>query len=285
MIAREADEMAQESSPLLTGVLYKRGAGGRLFGRHNWKLRYFELAPTKLQYFKSADKRKLRGELSLVGPDASLFKLEMMPLDQVHQSQSTVIPKWRFAVCTPKRRLLLAAFTETEMMTWAHQLGHVFPKNHEHRPANEDFVKSHIATESDWTEVLIGSDPDVTVTNGNGSSRNSSYMLVFDDRDSDTSYTDGLYENDGTTERSRAYTDGCEEAGAPFRPFQVSRQYSKSATDSTEGTHMHQTRFWKDDEDTERVSEPTYGLTNNTFRRAARAQMRAVTFAKAIHNE
>lgn len=282
--------MAQESALLLTGVLYKRGAGGRLFGRHNWKLRYFELTPTKLQYFKSADKRKLRGELSLVGTDATLFKLEMMPLDQMNQSQSTVIPKWRFAICTPKRRLLLAAFTETEMMAWAVQLGHVFPKRHDHHyVANEDVVKSQIANEADWTEVLIGGaalHPAVTVASDDSTTRNSSYMLVFDDRDSDTSYTDGLYEDDGVTERSRAYTDGYyEEAGTSTRPLQVSRQYSRSATDLTEGSLMQQTRFWKDDEDMDRVSEPTYGLSNNTFRRAARAQMRAVAFTKATQNE
>lgn len=281
--------MAQENASLLTGVLYKRGAGGRLFGRLNWKLRYFELTPTKLQYFKSADKRKLRGELSLVGTDAALLKLEMMPLDQMNQSQSTVVPKWRFAVCTPKRRLLLAAFTETEMMVWAVQLGHVFPKSHDHlRAVNDDVVKSQIASESDWTEVLIGNAalrPSVTVTNDEGSTRNSAYMLVFDDRDSDTSYTDGLYEDDGVTERSRAYTDGYEDAETTFRPLQVSRQYSKSATDLTEGALMQQTRFWKDDEDMDRVSEPTYGLSNNTFRRAARAQMRAVAFTKATQNE
>lgn len=116
-----------QTKPLLSGVLYKRGAGGMIFGRRNWKLRYFELTATKLQYFTSAKRRKLRGELLLVGDDAARFKLEMMPPDQMKHSQTSVVPKWRFVVSTPERELLLAAFSDTEMRTWVHHLGMVFP--------------------------------------------------------------------------------------------------------------------------------------------------------------
>lgn len=125
--------MAQ-ANPLLSGMLYKRGAGGIIFGRRKWKLRYFELTTTKLQYFTSANRRKLRGELLFVGDDAARFKLEMMPPDQMKHSQTSVVPKWRFVVCTPERELLLAAFSDTEMKTWVHHLGMVFPKSREMSP-------------------------------------------------------------------------------------------------------------------------------------------------------
>ncbi|KDO18418.1 hypothetical protein SPRG_15585 [Saprolegnia parasitica CBS 223.65] len=111
-----------------TGFLFKRGAGG-LFGRKNWKPRYFELTDSTLRYY-SYQKGKKKGELRLdgIGRDA----IEVMPADskKTGTSKSTI---WRIAIQTPKRRLLLAASTEYEMNEWIYALSRVVKGGVKHR--------------------------------------------------------------------------------------------------------------------------------------------------------
>lgn len=100
---------------IFSGLLFKKGTGGGVFGRRSWKLRYFVLTAFKLQYFSSIG-RRLRGELSLVGCER--FTIEMMPAEEENQRISPV-SKWRLAINTPERRLVMAASTESEMINWA----------------------------------------------------------------------------------------------------------------------------------------------------------------------
>ncbi|RLO06532.1 hypothetical protein DYB28_008296 [Aphanomyces astaci] len=108
-----------------SGVLFKRGSGGGLLKRKNWKPRYFELTQHALRYFTVQD-GELKGDINLkmCGEDT----LEIMPADSMKTggSASTI---WRIAVNTPGRRLLVAAGTEHEMNDWVDALLDVFRAN------------------------------------------------------------------------------------------------------------------------------------------------------------
>lgn len=93
-----------------------------MFGRRSWRLRYFVLTSARLQYFSSLGGR-LRGELSLVGCER--FTIEIMPADEENQRVSPV-SKWRLAVNSPERRLVVAASSESEMTNWARKFTMAF---------------------------------------------------------------------------------------------------------------------------------------------------------------
>ncbi|ETV91121.1 hypothetical protein H310_14216 [Aphanomyces invadans] len=108
-----------------SGVLFKKGSGGGLLKRRNWKPRYFELTQYALRYFTVQD-GELKGDINLkmCGEDT----LEIMPADSMKTggSASTI---WRIAINTPDRRLLVAASTEHEMNDWVDALLEVFRAN------------------------------------------------------------------------------------------------------------------------------------------------------------
>ncbi|CAK4111944.1 unnamed protein product [Aphanomyces euteiches] len=108
-----------------SGVLFKKGSGGGLLKRRNWKPRFFELTQHALRYFTFQD-GELKGEINLkmCGEDT----LEIMPADSMKTggSASTI---WRVAINTPDRRLLVAAGTEHEMNDWVDALLEVFASN------------------------------------------------------------------------------------------------------------------------------------------------------------
>ncbi|KDO22015.1 hypothetical protein SPRG_12224 [Saprolegnia parasitica CBS 223.65] len=110
---------------LKAGVLHKKGSGAGLFGRRNWKPRYFELTATHLSYYDFAS-RQLKGVVSLdaIGVDA----IECMPEDAIKtgSSGSTI---YRIGVTTPTRRLLLSAANENEMYDWIDALVEVVAAN------------------------------------------------------------------------------------------------------------------------------------------------------------
>ncbi|EQC26374.1 hypothetical protein SDRG_15785 [Saprolegnia diclina VS20] len=95
------------------GVLFKRGSGHGLFQRTNWKPRYFELTETHLSYYNHQG-GALRGHIDVAAVDS----IEMMPVDAV-KTGSSASTNWRLGVCTPTRRLLLAANSEADMRAWA----------------------------------------------------------------------------------------------------------------------------------------------------------------------
>ncbi|EQC26377.1 hypothetical protein SDRG_15788 [Saprolegnia diclina VS20] len=107
------------------GVLFKKGSGGGLLKRKNWKPRYFELTQNALRYFTFQD-GEVKGEIMLktCGEDV----LEIMPADSMKTggSASTI---WRIAINAPSRRLLIAAGTEHEMNDWVDALLAVFHAN------------------------------------------------------------------------------------------------------------------------------------------------------------
>lgn len=115
--------MALDSESILSGLLFKRGSGGGIFGRRNWKLRYFVLTSSSLQYYSKQNGR-LRGTLSLAGCEK--YSIDMMPVESLQLKHCAGVSKWRLAIHTPERRLLLAACTETEMKTWATKLAQAF---------------------------------------------------------------------------------------------------------------------------------------------------------------
>jgi hypothetical protein len=108
-----------------TGVLFKKGAGGGLLKRQNWKPRYFVLTPTVLRYY-TCEGGELKGEIhiKMCGENA----LEIMPTDSMKTgaSASTV---WRIAINSPNRRLLMAASNEREMNEWIDAVLSVFRAN------------------------------------------------------------------------------------------------------------------------------------------------------------
>ncbi|OQS04904.1 hypothetical protein THRCLA_20765, partial [Thraustotheca clavata] len=115
--------MNKQHSPLIkSGYLFKRGAGG-VFGRKNWKPRYFELTKTHLKYCRYPNGKK-KGELCIISLNAK--SIDIMPNDSIKtgKSKSSI---WRFAIRTPKRRLLLAAASEQEMNQWIDAFFSLFP--------------------------------------------------------------------------------------------------------------------------------------------------------------
>lgn len=180
-----------QTNPLLSGVLYKRGSGGKIFGRRNWKLRYFEFTETKLKYFTSAKRHKLCGEVLLIGDDGAQFKLEMMPLDQVKHSQTSVVPKWRFVVCTPDRELLLAAFSEIEMKTWVQHLGMLCLRRLEEPPTIESNVRKSWGNQR-FNTLASNEQPTISAsTVAIQDSLHGSFTLDFPDRSQNTFKSDG----------------------------------------------------------------------------------------------
>ncbi|ETV80364.1 hypothetical protein H257_06670 [Aphanomyces astaci] len=99
---------------LMKGMLFKRGQGG-LFHRKTWKLRHVVLTSSTLRYYE-LDVRK--GELDL--RDCSPKSIQVLPRDATYTGTNGTL--WRFAVQTPKRRMLFSAASEMEMNVWVRHL-------------------------------------------------------------------------------------------------------------------------------------------------------------------
>ncbi|TDH71740.1 hypothetical protein CCR75_002182 [Bremia lactucae] len=92
------------------GLLFKQGFGLRSGG---WKVRYVVLTSAKMTFFREEHGRK-RGEIDLAKCTAK--SIEIMPRDSVFDgSQATM---WRVAIRGKKGRVLLSAYTESEMKEW-----------------------------------------------------------------------------------------------------------------------------------------------------------------------
>ncbi|CAH0519831.1 unnamed protein product [Peronospora belbahrii] len=93
-----------------SGLLFKQGFGLRAGG---WKVRFVVLTSTKMTFFREERGRK-RGEIDLA--KCSAKSIEIMPRDSIFDgSQATM---WRFAIRGKSRRILLSAYTESDMKDW-----------------------------------------------------------------------------------------------------------------------------------------------------------------------
>ncbi|ETV86440.1 hypothetical protein H257_01635 [Aphanomyces astaci] len=109
----DADELK-----VRTGMLYKKGKRGLVFGRANWKPRFFVLTSKALRYYASAT-GSLKGvvDLTACGP----HDIQAMPQDCPKTGTSSA-SIWRIAIQTPTRRFFLAAQTSHDMDAWVHDL-------------------------------------------------------------------------------------------------------------------------------------------------------------------
>ncbi|OQR86534.1 hypothetical protein ACHHYP_10465 [Achlya hypogyna] len=101
----------QSSSVIHRGWLFKRGAGG-FFHRSTWKARFCIVTSASIRYYNQENETK-KGELDLSGCTHKC--IEVLPRKALRSSHPTL---WRFAVHTPKRRMVFSASTETEMNEW-----------------------------------------------------------------------------------------------------------------------------------------------------------------------
>ncbi|KAF0701018.1 Aste57867_8464 [Aphanomyces stellatus] len=108
-----------------TGTLFKKGAGGGLFQRQNWKPRYFKLTKDALFYY-DYDSGMQKGTIDLTS--CGRKALEVMPADSKKTGRSES-SEWRLAINTPGRRWLLAAESEEEMHAWVQAIDGVLAAN------------------------------------------------------------------------------------------------------------------------------------------------------------
>ncbi|ETV91126.1 hypothetical protein H310_14220 [Aphanomyces invadans] len=104
------------------GALFKQGAGGGLFKRKNWKLRFFELTLDELRYLNSAG--EVKGSISM--RYCTTDSIEIMPDSDRPIHGGTI---WRIAISTPCRRLLVACASEDDMEAWVDALNYVADYN------------------------------------------------------------------------------------------------------------------------------------------------------------
>jgi hypothetical protein len=114
--AIDADELK-----LRSGMLYKKGKGGFIFGRANWKPRYFVLTSKALRYYASP-KGSLKGIVDLAS--CSPEDIQAMPHD-CPKTGASGASIWRIAIQTPTRRYFLAATSSSDMNAWFHDLTEV----------------------------------------------------------------------------------------------------------------------------------------------------------------
>uniref|UniRef100_A0AAV1UNA5 PH domain-containing protein n=2 Tax=Peronospora matthiolae TaxID=2874970 RepID=A0AAV1UNA5_9STRA len=93
-----------------SGLLFKQGFGLRYGG---WKVRYVVLTSTKMTFFREEQGRK-RGEIDLAKCNGK--SIEIMPRDSVFDGSQASM--WRFAIRGKTRRVLLSAYTESDMKEW-----------------------------------------------------------------------------------------------------------------------------------------------------------------------
>ncbi|KAF0726505.1 hypothetical protein Ae201684P_021130 [Aphanomyces euteiches] len=106
------------------GTMSKQGARPSLFGGYNWKRRYFRLTEAELSYFNPTD-GSLKGTIYL--HDCGRDALEVMPHEP--KSEASESPRWRLAIQTPQRLLLLEICSEKEMQAWAQAIYSVLEIN------------------------------------------------------------------------------------------------------------------------------------------------------------
>ncbi|CAI5728700.1 unnamed protein product [Hyaloperonospora brassicae] len=97
-------------SVIKAGLLFKQGFGLRSGG---WKVRYVVLTSTKMTFYREERGRK-RGEIDLA--KCSAKSVEIMPRDSVFDGSQASM--WRFAIRGKVRRVLLSAYSESEMKEW-----------------------------------------------------------------------------------------------------------------------------------------------------------------------
>ncbi|KDO24739.1 hypothetical protein SPRG_10273 [Saprolegnia parasitica CBS 223.65] len=106
------DDVVPTSDAVLHhGWLFKRGQGG-FFHRASWKARFCVVTSASLRYYSRENETK-KGELDLTG--CTHKSVEVLPRKALRSSHPTL---WRFAVHTPKRRMVFSASSETEMNDW-----------------------------------------------------------------------------------------------------------------------------------------------------------------------
>ncbi|EQC29485.1 hypothetical protein SDRG_12733 [Saprolegnia diclina VS20] len=105
------DEAPRTDGVLHHGWLFKRGQGG-FFHRASWKARFCVVTSASLRYYSRENEAK-KGELDLTG--CTHKSIEVLPRKALRSSHPTL---WRFAVLTPKRRMVFSASSETEMNDW-----------------------------------------------------------------------------------------------------------------------------------------------------------------------
>ncbi|KAF0731673.1 hypothetical protein Ae201684P_005941 [Aphanomyces euteiches] len=110
------DSNRHERGVLTSGILYRRRRGN-IAWIERWTLGHFVLSAQSLKYY-SQNGEKLLGEIDLTGCTDKC--IEVMPKDSVPNGRQATI--WRFALQTPKRRIILSAATEYEMNTWLRHL-------------------------------------------------------------------------------------------------------------------------------------------------------------------
>uniref|UniRef100_K3XA68 PH domain-containing protein n=1 Tax=Globisporangium ultimum (strain ATCC 200006 / CBS 805.95 / DAOM BR144) TaxID=431595 RepID=K3XA68_GLOUD len=99
------------AATIKAGLLFKQGFGLLNGG---WKVRYVTLTSTKMTFFREEHGRK-RGEIDLA--QCTTKSIETMPRDSVYDGAHATV--WRFAIRGKGgRRVLLSAYSETEMKDW-----------------------------------------------------------------------------------------------------------------------------------------------------------------------
>ncbi|KAF0699778.1 Aste57867_9659 [Aphanomyces stellatus] len=110
------DTNRTQKGVLTTGILYRRRRGNFAW-IERWTLGHFVLSHQSLKYY-SRNGGKLLGELDLAGCNEK--SIEVMPKDSLPNGKHATI--WRFALRTPKRRIILSAATEFDMNSWLRHL-------------------------------------------------------------------------------------------------------------------------------------------------------------------
>ncbi|OQR94379.1 hypothetical protein THRCLA_08190 [Thraustotheca clavata] len=101
----------RSASVIHHGWLFKRGQGG-FFHRSTWKARYCVVTSTQIRYYTFENGTK-KGELDL--RECNHKSIEVLPRKSYRSSHTTL---WRFAINTPKRRMVFSASSEPEMNLW-----------------------------------------------------------------------------------------------------------------------------------------------------------------------
>lgn len=250
-----------------SGVLFKKGAGGGVFGRRNWKLRYFVLTTTKLQYY-TAPNGRLKGEISLSGCEQ--FKIELMPAESMRWHH-TAVSKWRLALNTPERRLLLSACTEAEMKVWAQKLALAFWNYQREYPASAAaksekvkktrkapvWIYNTISGGDNETELTDASDVVEIVDTIHSGSKSANYFVIDDLSTSYSSY----YEND-----TGELTSSNAKLLAQSRRLGISNAFASS---SSGAYFSQQPSLWELEPEDSTFSRSFYSHSS-TSRRAAR---------------
>eukprot|EP00941_MAST-03F_sp_MAST-3F-sp1_P001753 g1753.t1 len=99
---------------LKEGWLKKKGGGHSMFGRSNWKKRYFVLKPTCLRYFEDESKTSIKGEIE--------FSALVVSSAVVKENAGGKKYKFCFALATKERVYMMRAADATDEAAWTSTL-------------------------------------------------------------------------------------------------------------------------------------------------------------------